>query len=355
MPEVSVIIPTYNYACFLGTAIQSVLTQTWQDLELIIVDDGSTDNTREVVESFQSDHRVRYVFQSNRGDSAARNTGISHSTGRYLGFLDADDYWMPEKLELQLALLRSNPQAAAVHSSAYVDTIDQQQRLISRFLLQRPPLREKTLYEELLYNVVIVGSHSSIVLSRDVLDKVGGFDESLMCCDWDLWRRISNEHEILYIDSPLTGLRRHGANQTANPDVVADNSERILKKFVGEIPLLFRHHRYRMRTERYLKLAWLYFRARRWGATFKYAAKAIFNALRCPGFTIQFLSGKLRNRLSGRAPVGLQPIGMGALGMALGAAAHSGLPPESISRTGHSAGVMPSDLAVPRTRCTDAR
>ena len=111
MPEVSVIIPTFNYGRFLEQAIQSVLGQTFQDFELIVVDDGSTDDTREVLARFESDRRVRCLFQANRGDAAARNTGILNAGGRYVAFLDSDDYWMPEKLERQLGIMRSDPTA----------------------------------------------------------------------------------------------------------------------------------------------------------------------------------------------------------------------------------------------------
>ncbi len=300
MPEVSVIIPTYNYGRFLGTAIRSVLDQTFRDLELIVVDDGSTDETREVVAEFESDCRVQYVFQSNQKDAAARNTGISKASGRYLAFLDADDYWMPEKLARQLEILHANPHAGAIHSAAYLDTVDDGQRLVSRTLLQRPPLRERTLYEELLYNMIIVGSHSSVVLSREVLNRVGTFDETLRCCDWDLWSRISWNHEILYIDAPLSCLRRHGANHTSNPDSVADNSERVLSKFAESIPAPLRYHLPRMRTERYLKLTWLYLRARRGRSAIRYARKALLNAMRCPLFTTRFLVRKLKNRWQAR-------------------------------------------------------
>jgi glycosyltransferase involved in cell wall biosynthesis len=160
MPEVSVIIPTFNYGRFLATAIGSVLGQTVRDLELVVVDDGSTDNTRDVVSQFASDLRVRYLYQSNQGDAPARIAGLSIASGRYLAFLDSDDYWMPEKLELQLAAMLAHPQAGAVHSAIYLDTIDQQQRVLSRTLVTRPAIQERTLYEELLYRMIITGSHS---------------------------------------------------------------------------------------------------------------------------------------------------------------------------------------------------
>ena len=297
MPEVSVIIPTFNYARFLATAMGSVLGQTYRDLELIVVDDGSTDSTRAVVAQFESDLRVRYLYQSNQGDATARIAGLGIANGRYLAFLDSDDYWMPKKLELQLAALQENPRAGAVHSAIYLDTIDHQQRVLSRLLITRPPLQERTLYEELLYRMIITGSHSSVLVPREVLDRVGVFDPSLMSCDWDLWRRISWEHEILYIETPLSVLRHHGSNQTANPDVGANNCERILRKFARDIPPELRFHLPRMRTERYFKLTLTYIKAGRAGSAIRYAAKALFQMWRCPVFTATYFIRFLKRNL----------------------------------------------------------
>ena len=118
MPVVSAIIPTYNFGRFLGEAIQSVLDQTFTDFELIVVDDGSTDDTREVVGSF-NDSRIRYIYQENRGLPAARNTGIKASRGEYIAFLDSDDIWLTQNLELKVKSLDSHPDAGLVCSDGY--------------------------------------------------------------------------------------------------------------------------------------------------------------------------------------------------------------------------------------------
>ncbi len=118
MIKVSVIIPTYNYAKFIPEAIRSVLDQTFCDFELIIVDDGSTDETREVIKPYLDDARVKYVYQENKGLSSARNLGITTSRGEYIAFLDADDLWMPEKLQKQVPLLESNHKVALIYSMA---------------------------------------------------------------------------------------------------------------------------------------------------------------------------------------------------------------------------------------------
>jgi len=118
VPKVSIIIPTYNYAHFITEAIQSVLSQTFQDFEVIVVDDGSTDNTREVLAQFGN--KIRYIYQENRGLSAARNTGILNSSGQYLCFLDSDDSLLPEKLELQVKLLDSKVDVDLVYTWWYL-------------------------------------------------------------------------------------------------------------------------------------------------------------------------------------------------------------------------------------------
>ena len=101
MPEISVIIPTFNYGKYIERAIDSILTQTYQDFEIIVVDDGSTDNTKEIIRSKKSD-KIRYFYQENKGAPAARNKGIVESKGKYIAFLDADDEWLPTKLEKQV-------------------------------------------------------------------------------------------------------------------------------------------------------------------------------------------------------------------------------------------------------------
>ena len=111
MPTVSVIIPTYKRAAYLKEAVESVLAQTFEDWELIVVDDGSPDNTGEIVETLrQRDHRIRYIRQSNGGWCAAQNIGVSHAKGNYIALLDNDDLWLPEKLNVQVSFMESHPE-----------------------------------------------------------------------------------------------------------------------------------------------------------------------------------------------------------------------------------------------------
>ena len=116
MPRVSVIIPTYNRAGYLCESIESVLTQTYTDYEIIVVDDGSTDDTEEVLQLWIADGTIHYVWQENRGESAARNHGIELAIGEYIAFLDSDDLFMPTKLEEQVAYLDNHPEVGMAHS-----------------------------------------------------------------------------------------------------------------------------------------------------------------------------------------------------------------------------------------------
>lgn len=301
MPEVSVIIPTFNYGRFLEQAIQSVLGQTFQDFELIVVDDGSTDDTREVLARFESDRRVRCLFQANRGDAAARNTGILNAGGRYVAFLDSDDYWMPEKLERQLGIMRSDPTACAVHSAVYIDHVDGAQRQVSRHILRRRPLRENSVYEQLLYEQVITGSNSSVLLTRGVLNEVRLYDEGLKgCCDIDLWQRIARDHEFHYVDLPLTCLRKHASNSSGDLSLMSEYQERYLKKLDRDVPHSFRYHLPRARAAAYLSLAWQFARRWQWVSACFYAARVFPSVVRCPLFTARFLGRKLAERFQAR-------------------------------------------------------
>lgn len=234
MTRVSVIIPAYNYARFLGDAIQSVLDQTFTDFELIVVDDGSTDNTREVVDSFK-DSRIRYIYQENRGLSAAENTGIKASHGEYIAILGADDIWLPQNLELKVKALDYRPDIGLVCSDAWLFD-NKTGDTISRYWHDKPsyhswvdPRRAaREPLKELLYFGCFIPPQATVV-RRLVFTKVGYFDESLLNYDdWDMFVRIVKLFPIEIIDVPLVRLRRHGDNMGTNWE----------KMFLGEAVVL---------------------------------------------------------------------------------------------------------------------
>lgn len=196
---VSVVIPTHNRAHLLPRALESVLGQTFTDLEVLVVDDGSTDRTSEVMATY-TDPRVRYLVQpENRGVSAARNRGFREARGQFIALLDSDDEWMPEKLEAQVALLRdADDKIGAVYTG--VETVDP--------LGQRHvhlPQHRGDLYGELITRNVMHGAPSNILMRRQVLEEVGYFDEEIPAIeDYDYFLRLSKAFHIEIIERPLS-------------------------------------------------------------------------------------------------------------------------------------------------------
>jgi glycosyltransferase involved in cell wall biosynthesis len=227
MSRVSVIIPAYNQGCFLVSAIESVLAQTYQDFEIVVVDDGSTDNTAEVAQSY-SDPRVRYVYQDNRGLSAARNTGIRHSAGEFLSFLDSDDLFLPEKLELLTAVLDDRSDVGFVAGQA--QPIDEQGKPTGK--LFATPLPENG--RELLNgNPLHVGS---VLLRREWQERVGFFDESLRSYeDWDMWLRLARAGcRMSWVARPVSLYRFHRAQMTRDGSQMTVATFAVLDKLFND-------------------------------------------------------------------------------------------------------------------------
>ena len=196
MPKVTVIIPVFNGAAFVQRAVRSVLEQTFQDFEIIIVNDGSNDNTEEVVRAI-ADRRIRYVFQPNQGPNAARNNGIRMAQGEYLAFLDADDWWLPAKLQAQLERLKERPEAGLVYcSTLWVKPAGE--------IILNEALIEGNVFPTLLFGNAVSGSASSVMVLRRVFDKVGLFDENFRRMeDWEMWLRIGAVFPFAAVRQPL--------------------------------------------------------------------------------------------------------------------------------------------------------
>ncbi|MCW5970266.1 MAG: glycosyltransferase [Blastocatellales bacterium] len=211
MQGVSVIIPTYNQASFLGEAIESALMQTLPPREVIVIDDGSSDGTARVLAGFEG--RIRAMRQANRGVAAARNAGARTATGDALAFLDSDDRWLPEKLERQAARLEAETDLGLVHAG--FEEIDADGAVLNAHL----DGREGWVAEDMLLfdGPVILGGGSGVMIPRRVFQEAGGFDERLSTsADWDLYYRIAAGYRIGFIDRVLLQYRRHGANMHGN-------------------------------------------------------------------------------------------------------------------------------------------
>lgn len=197
-PAVSVVIPTYERAAVLPRAVESVLGQSYGAWELLVVDDGSTDDTGILMEQYR-DPRVRYLRQPvNRGVSAARNRGLREARGDWVALLDSDDEWMPEKLERQVRHLEgAGPEVGLVYCG--VEDVD------DRGVLQvHRPAHRGRLHRELLLENVLHGGGSSVLLRREAVERVGSFDETLPAIeDWDYWLRVARLYRIDFIEKPL--------------------------------------------------------------------------------------------------------------------------------------------------------
>jgi glycosyltransferase involved in cell wall biosynthesis len=219
-PLVSVIIPAYNDAAFIGQALRSVLAQSYRPLDIVVVDDGSTDSTVAIVRETCSEARV--LQQANAGAAVARNRGLAEARGDYVAFLDADDIWHPRKTELELAHLRSCPTCIATYcrkielrgdaaAPAWTEAPSAELARVSE-----DPLESGWLYLELLRNAAI--QTSTIMVARGVLDRVGRFDESLRKGqDLEFWLRLSRLGKIHMLDGELSAYRVHGASISHKP------------------------------------------------------------------------------------------------------------------------------------------
>jgi glycosyltransferase involved in cell wall biosynthesis len=227
MPTVSVIIPAYNQGEYLQEAIQSVLVQTLNDFELVVVDDGSTDETCFIVKRF-SDDRLHYIYQENQGLSAARNTGIKATKGRYLTFLDSDDMFQPEKLRLLVEELETNKNIGLVAGQAV--PIDQDGNSIGRIFNKPVPVDVRHL---LLTNPLHVGS---VLLRRSWQEKVGFFDEALRSYeDWDMWLRLVRSGcRMGWVDRPVSFYRFHPDQMVRNSRQMTEATFAVLNKFFSD-------------------------------------------------------------------------------------------------------------------------
>lgn len=218
---VSVIIPCYNQAHFLGEAIESVLGQTYQYFDLVVVDDGATDNTSEVAARYPG---IRCIRQVNRGLAAARNAGVENSCGDYLLFLDADDRLLPAAIEQGLAAFKDHPECAFVAGHYRIIAAD-------GTLLEEPPPRwvGRDHYADLLRRNFIA-MHATVMYKREAFDFAGGFNPSHRACeDYDLYLRIAKQRPIYCYPQVVAEYRQHGANTTRNPTLMLEAASSVLR------------------------------------------------------------------------------------------------------------------------------
>nr|BAP91646.1 glycosyl transferase family 2 [Phormidium sp. KS] len=233
MPIISVVIPVYNSEKTLKETIESVLNQTFQDFELIIINDGSTDKSLEIISRIK-DERLKVFSYPNAGLSASRNRGIDLAKGEYISFIDADDLWTPDKLESQLKALLENPQAALAYSCT--DCIDESGKFLGKgsYLSFSGDVRANLLLTN------FVDSGSNVLIRTEALKKVGKFDESRKSCeDWDMWLRLAINYSFVAVSKPQILYRMSSSSMSVNFLRMERESIEVIEKACDRDPAYF--------------------------------------------------------------------------------------------------------------------
>jgi glycosyltransferase involved in cell wall biosynthesis len=228
MPEISVVIPAYNAAATIGETLASVLAQSFNDIEVIVVDDGSTDDTASVAGSCD-DPRVKVISVANGGVARARNTGIEHAAGNLVAFIDADDMWRPTKLERQVQALANEPGCdISVTGAMRVDIEGRELRPMPLIA----PGRNEDYCKALLLNSMVVGCMSSGLVRRSALDPKRAFNPAFsQCADWDLWLRLSRTSGFALVREELVLYRVHDKNMSSDIHLLERDTFAVLDEF----------------------------------------------------------------------------------------------------------------------------
>ena len=225
--KITVIIPNYNYAQYIRHAIESVLRQSYQNIELIVVNNGSTDNSLDVLQIFEKD--IILIDQPDLGQSGARNSGLRRATGDYIAFLDADDVWEPTKLEKQISLLRDSTQLVYCGIAPFKDLNSELLSIVlpsysgdcTRFFIEHPGVS------------IVLSGESTALFSRELLDRIGTFDATLnSTAGWDFFRRCSRITNFDFVNEPLVNYRLHASNMSnSKKNVILDMRQAYSKLF----------------------------------------------------------------------------------------------------------------------------
>ncbi len=234
-PAVSIVIASYNRAKYLSATLDSVLGQTFQDFEVIVVDDGSTDDTRLLVETYGS--RVRYYFQANRGPSAARNLGVQNARGRWIAIQDSDDLSLPNHLESLFGYTSAHPDCALVFANgSYLGGPEHRRATIIPTEKSRRLAHQGVTLDD-IFEKSIVRLQASLI-AKSAYDAVGGHDESLrICMDLDLAFRLFMNYPVKYLDDVVFQYRKHDGNIGRNEELRLTENIRVIEKLMGDYPV----------------------------------------------------------------------------------------------------------------------
>tara|TARA_Y100000590_G_scaffold465489_1_gene637935 strand:+ start:1251 stop:2189 length:939 start_codon:yes stop_codon:yes gene_type:complete len=222
---VSVIIPAYNKAEYTLLTIKSVIKQTYKPIEIIVVDDGSTDNTKKILEDFSD--KIKYIYQENSGASSARNLGTKKATGSYLAYLDCDDLYYPDKIKNSIEVLEKNKDYDFLYTN--VDQIDETNKIVGEFPDILVHGKTGLIFEDLFLQNFIC--NSTLVIRKSCINKSGYFDEKIFVpADWDFLLRLSQNHQGFYLPDKLTGYRIVDQSTFNQLDTVVDEYIYVIKK-----------------------------------------------------------------------------------------------------------------------------
>jgi len=228
---VSVIVPVYNREKYVGGAILSILAQTYQSIEIILVNDGSSDRSLEIIREFKVKHpnKIIVIDQKNQGQVVSRNNAIRRATGQYIAFLDSDDLWHPLKLERQIPLFTKN--VGLVYCG--IDNIDEHGKVINTVLCDQSVTGD--ILPQLLIRNRMTGG--TVVLTREAVDKVGFFDEEFSAAEnWDLWIRVCREYDARLVNEALVQYRIHPGNMSKDRMLMLSAKESIIMKHCSGVP-----------------------------------------------------------------------------------------------------------------------
>ena len=227
MPLVSVVIAAYNMAKYLPESIESALNQTYPALEVLVMDDGSTDATPSVLDRYRDDPRVHTFRQQNSGQTKTKNRLIRKARGTFIAFLDADDAWLPGKLELQMSHFRDPEVGVVFGNMIYVDGNGDE------LPIQAMPAYSGWITDKLLIDNFV--SFPTVVVRKQVFDELGAFDETLsMAIDYELWLRVSLSYKFVHVDRPLARYRIWAGQMSNKQEERFDNFFRMLDRFIKQ-------------------------------------------------------------------------------------------------------------------------
>lgn len=235
LPLVSVIVPCYNHQQYVKECILSVINQTYTNIQLIVIDDGSKDESVKNIESIHKTYDFTFIAQKNIGLSATLNKAITeYVRGDYVALLASDDYWHVDKLRQQIAFFQKSPDYAMIFSNAAL--VNSSSEITGYFDCKR--LATPAIFKNIILNKMGIPALTALI-KRDIFDEVGLFDENLLIEDWDMWLRIAYQHKIGYQDQVLANYRSHDSNISSKIELMLSDRFKIINKWKSKEPEIY--------------------------------------------------------------------------------------------------------------------